>query len=92
MARELYMSASILHKLPRKRLYAYTAQIVQDLELYDKFESMEFATDILWKMEHDTGYLNRIMFSNKAFFIKDYIFLKLSSHYSYLCKSMFVIL
>ena len=69
--RELNATVSNVHKVIRKRLrlYAYKIQIFKTLESDNRSRRMNFATEMLRRIEDDTEFLNRIMFFDKASFI-----------------------
>lgn len=69
-ARELDMPVSTVHKVLRKklRLYAYKVQLVQALEPNDRPKRMQFATDMLRRIENGDGFLRRILFCDEACF------------------------
>ncbi|GBM88536.1 hypothetical protein AVEN_40713-1 [Araneus ventricosus] len=70
VARELDMPVSTVHKVLRKilRLYAYEVRIVRALEPDDRSRRAYFATDMLRRIDDDSEFLNRIMFSDEACF------------------------
>ncbi|GBO27629.1 hypothetical protein AVEN_133942-1 [Araneus ventricosus] len=69
-ARKLDLPVSTVHKVLGRisRLYAYKVQIVQALEPDDRHRRMDFATDMLRRIDDDAEFLNRIMFSYEACF------------------------
>ncbi|GBM22387.1 hypothetical protein AVEN_131502-1 [Araneus ventricosus] len=64
------MPVSTVRKVLRKilRLYAYKVRIAQALESDDRSRRAYFATDMLRRIDDDSEFLNRIMFSDEACF------------------------
>jgi hypothetical protein len=69
-SRELQVSRSTVQKILHRRLklHAYKIQIVQELEADDGRHRKQFAVGMLTSINHDNGFLDRVIFSDESTF------------------------
>lgn len=69
-SRELQIPRSTVHRVLRKRLslYPYRLQLIQALQPNDRPLRMQFAVDILSRIDDDNNFLNKVAFSDESTF------------------------